>query len=248
MKLCDFFAAHPRAAVAFSGGADSAYLLYAAQKNGAQVKGYFVKTAFQPQFELDDALRFAQEWALPVEVLTADVLALKAISDNPPERCYYCKRMLFEQIRSAAAADGFAVLLDGTNASDDANDRPGFRALQELEVLSPLRLCGLTKADIRELSREAGLSTWNKPAYSCLATRIASGETVTGGKLAATEKAERLMSTLGFSNFRVRMSGSAAKIQIPAAQFAQLIRHREEIVRELKSWYSSVLLDLEERQ
>ena len=155
MTLQAFFQANPRAALAFSGGVDSAYLLYAGVRAGADLRPYYIKTAFQPRFEQDDALRLAGELGVEVTVLELDALADPRVAANPAERCYYCKQNLFRALKARAAADGYAVLLDGTNASDEAGDRPGMRALRELEVRSPLRECGLTKADIRRLSREA---------------------------------------------------------------------------------------------
>ena len=248
MKLNDFFTAHPKVAVAFSGGVDSAYLLYAAKQNNAKVQAYYVKSAFQPQFELDDAVRFAGEWHIPIRVLTVDVLSSKVITENPCDRCYYCKQMIFGTIRQAAAEDGFSVLLDGTNASDDAGDRPGMRAVRELSVLSPLRECGLTKAKIRQLSKEAGLFTWDKPAYACLATRIPAGDPITEEKLKATEAAENFLFSLGLTDFRVRRMGDAAKIQVPSGQIGKVMENRERIIAELKQNYSAVLLDLEVRE
>ena len=168
MDLKEFFRQHPKAAIAFSGGVDSSYLLYAALQCGADVRAYYVKGAFQPQFELDDAQRLARDIHAPMTVLRADVLRDETVTANPANRCYYCKKVVFSSIAQAALADGYTVLLDGTNASDDAGDRPGMRALQELQVLSPLRLCGLTKPEIRRLSKEARLFTWDKPAYACL--------------------------------------------------------------------------------
>mgnify|MGYP000977730922 CR=1 FL=1 len=247
MKLNDFFIEHPKVAVAFSGGVDSAYLLYSAKQNGAKVRAYYVKSAFQPQFELDDALRLAGELDVPMRILTVDVLSSAAIVNNPPDRCYYCKRMIFETIVKAAAEDGFSVLLDGTNASDDAGDRPGMRAIRELSVLSPLRECGLTKPEIRQFSKEAGLFTWDKPAYACLATRIPAGETMTEEKLKATEAAEDFLFSLGLKDFRVRRMGDAAKIQVPDTQIGKVIENREIILAELRKHYSAVLLDLEVR-
>lgn len=190
MTLNEFFAAHPKCALGFSGGVDSAYLLYAGVLAGADIHPYYIKTAFQPRFERDDALRLAGELGVEVTVLELDALADPQVAANPAERCYYCKQNLFRALKARAAADGYAVLLDGTNASDEAGDRPGMRALRELEVRSPLRECGLTKADIRRLSREAGLFTWDKPAYACLATRIPTGEAITGEILARVEGAE----------------------------------------------------------
>ncbi|MGN0166084.1 MAG: ATP-dependent sacrificial sulfur transferase LarE [Lachnospiraceae bacterium] len=247
MNLDDFFIKHPKVAVAFSGGVDSAYLLYAAKQYGVWVQAYYVKSAFQPRFESDDALRLARYLDIPMRVLTVDVLSSKIITDNPADRCYHCKRMIFERIIQGAAEDGFSVLLDGTNASDDAQDRPGMRALKELAVLSPLRECGLTKTEIRKLSKEAGLFTWDKPAYACLATRIQTGEKITGEKLCATEAAEDFLFSLGFTDFRVRRMGNAAKIQVPVMQIEKLFEYREKIVEELKKYYSDILLDLEGR-
>ena len=175
MTLEQFFAENREVAVAFSGGVDSAYLLYAATRYAARVKAYYVSTAFQPEFELADARRLADELGADMLVLHVDVLSNSAVTANPSDRCYHCKNTLFRQILRAAENDGFPVLLDGTNASDDAGDRPGMRALRELSVRSPLREYGLTKAEIRRLSREAGLFTWDKPAYACLATRIHRG-------------------------------------------------------------------------
>ena len=157
MTLEQFFAENREVAIAFSGGVDSAYLLYAATRYAARVKAYYVSTAFQPEFELADARRLADELGADMQVLHVDVLMSGAVTANPPDRCYHCKNTLFRQILRAAENDGFPVLLDGTNASDDAGDRPGMRALRELSVRSPLRECGLTKAEIRRLSREAGL-------------------------------------------------------------------------------------------
>ncbi len=248
MELAEFFQSCPKAALAFSGGVDSAYLLYAARRAGADVRAYYVKSAFQPRFELEDARRLAGELGAPMKVLTLDMLADPRIAANPAGRCYFCKQAIFRAIADEAARDGYAGLLDGTNASDEEGDRPGMRALRELAVRSPLRECGLIKAEIRRLSREAGLFTWDKPAYACLATRIPAGQPITPEKLAATEAAEDFLFSLGFTDFRVRMEGSAAKLQVPAGQFGRVLERREEIAAELGRHYSAVLLDLEGRK
>lgn len=247
MTLQEFFQENPRVALAFSGGVDSAYLLCAAIRSGATVKAYYVKSAFQPQFEWEDAKRLAQELHADLTTLSVDVLCEKAVTDNPANRCYACKKRIFSTIIQAAQKDGFAVLLDGTNASDDAGDRPGMRALQELSVRSPLRECGLTKAEIRRLSKEAGLFTWDKPAYACLATRIPTGEEITLEKLQKTEAAEAYLFAQGLTDFRVRMLNGCARIQIPESQLPLLMAHREDILNELKKQYDGVLLDLEVR-
>ncbi len=247
MDLQTFFQANPKVAIAFSGGVDSAYLLYMAVTCGAEVGAYYLKSAFQPQFEFEDATRIAAELDIGLRVIPADMLTNDQITANPQNRCYFCKRVAFELIGRAAQSDGFPVLLDGTNASDSAQDRPGMRALRELAVRSPLRECGLTKQEIRQLSKQAGLATWNKPAYACLATRIPPGEVITREKLQATESAEKHLHELGFADFRVRMLGTAARLQVPASQFERALALREQIVAELKRYYSAVLLDLEAR-
>ena len=176
MELKEFFAAHPKAALAFSGGVDSSYLQYAGVSCGADIKPYNVKSQYQPENDLRDTKQLAAPLALEMTVINADMLACDEVRANPADRCYYCKRTIMSKIIAAASADGYTVLLDGSNASDDSGDRPGMRAAGELHILSPLRACALTKGEIRRLSKEAGLFTWSKPAYACLATRVKTGE------------------------------------------------------------------------
>ena len=145
MNLTQFWQTNPKAAIAFSGGVDSAYLLYSAVQSGAEVKAYYAKTAFQPAFELEDAKKLANQLGARMEILSLDVLSVPNVAENPKNRCYYCKTALFSAISAAAKKDGFSLLLDGTNASDEVSDRPGMQALRELCVRSPLRECGLTK-------------------------------------------------------------------------------------------------------
>lgn len=248
MNLQEFFRSNPKVALAFSGGVDSAYLLYAAIKYGAQVRAYYVKSAFQPQFEFEDAKRLAEMLGANMRVINVDVLANPTVAENPADRCYHCKKVIFSTIMKSAFEDGFTVLMDGTNASDDAGDRPGMRALRELSVRSPLRECGLTKAEIRRLSKEAGLFTWNKPAYACLATRIPTGETITAEKLRKTESAENYLFSIGLTDFRVRLIGECARLQVPVKQISLVLDKRQDILVELKKYYSAVLLDLEVRE
>jgi len=247
MELKDFFAHNPKAAIAFSGGVDSAYLLYATIKYGADVKAYYVKSPFQPTFELEDAKRLAAELGAEMEIIELDVLENERIAANPSERCYHCKRAILTAIIEKAAADGYTLLLDGSNASDNAADRPGMKALTELSVRSPLRDCGLTKNEIRKLSKDAGLFTHDKPAYACLATRIPTGETITKEKLEATERAEEYLSSLGFKNFRVRLFKGSAKLQFTKDDMSKAVAQAEKIDHELKKYYASVMLDLEAR-
>lgn len=247
MTLEQFFQQVPRAALAFSGGTDSAFLMWASQRYGCDLRAYYIKTAFQPAFELEDARRLAKELDVPMTVIELDVLAVEKAAENGPRRCYYCKKALFTQLRRAAADDGYTVLLDGTNASDDAGDRPGMVALRELEVRSPLRECGITKAEVRRLSKEAGLFTWNKPAYACLATRIPTGTPLTAEMLSKVENAEAAMAGLGFTDFRVRVAGGAARLQVTQEQLPLVLAKREEILKALAPEFAAVTLDLAPR-
>ena len=247
MKLKEFFEKYQKAALGFSGGVDSAYLLYAGKKYGADIRPYFIKTAFQPEFELRDAHRLTEELGIELTVVEYDILAETQVAQNPPNRCYYCKSALFGALKQQALKDGYEILLDGTNASDDASDRPGMKAIREMKVLSPLRECGLTKDEIRILSREAGLFTWEKPSYACLATRIPTGEPVSGELLKRIERSEDALSALGFSDFRVRVFHNAARIQLSKGQFEQAAQDRERILSALKPYFPAVLLDLETR-
>lgn len=247
MELKAFFEANPKVALAFSGGVDSAYLLYAAKAFGADVKAYYVKAPFQPAFEYEDALRLAKELGAKMVTIHLDVLSDSSITENPKNRCYFCKKQIFNAILERAKADGYSLIIDGTNASDDAADRPGMLAIKELQVRSPLRECGLTKTEIRKLSKEANLFTHDKPAYACLATRIPTGTPITAEKLAVTERNEGFLRSLGFQDFRIRFMGTAAKLQVSEKELPLLLKNRETIWKTLKNDYTEVLLDLEVR-
>ncbi|MCR2035397.1 7-cyano-7-deazaguanine synthase [Adlercreutzia mucosicola] len=190
----------PKLAVAFSGGCDSSLLLAAAKLAGCEVHAYLVKTAFQPAFELADARAVADALDVPLTVVEADVLADGAICANPPDRCYRCKRFIFQEVRAAAAADGFTVIVDGTNASDDPARRPGFKALAEAGVVSPLRRAGMTKANVRHvlagLEERFGLAPGAlmaaKPSFPCLAVYVSEGEPITEASLAEAARARGL--------------------------------------------------------
>jgi len=247
MNLHQFFTRNPKAAVAFSGGVDSAYLLYAAKSEGCDVRAYFVDSAFQPAFELEDARRLSEELSIPLTIINVDVLQSKEVAANPKDRCYHCKNMIFKTIIQAACEDGYDVLLDGTNASDDANDRPGMKALAKLKVRSPLRECGLTKSEIRQSSKAAGLFTWNKPSYACLATRIPTGTTINISDLEKVEQAETYLEEAGFRDFRVRLIGDMAKIQISQNDMNRILSERENILEKFAPLFSETVLDLRTR-
>lgn len=247
MTLQEFFTEHPKAALGFSGGVDSSYLLWAAVNAGADIAPYYIQTAFQPAFELEDAQRLCEQIGVKLNVIQLDALADPRVAANPANRCYYCKVGLFGALRARAKADGYDLLLDGTNASDDADDRPGMKALREMEVRSPLRECGLTKAMIRQESRKAGLFTWDKPAYACLATRVPTGRTITPELLRRVEGAETALFALGFTDFRVRLYDDAARLQLPEGQLAKAVEQRQTIRQALAPWFDIVLLDTQTR-
>ena len=247
MTLDEFFREHSRAALAFSGGVDSAYLLWSAIQAGAEVRPCFIKTPFQPRFELEDAQRLCRQLDVDLIVLDYDILTDETVATNPPDRCYHCKRRMFSHLKRYAASDGFSLLLDGTNASDDVEDRPGMRALRELKVRSPLRECGLTKEKIRELSKEAGLFTWDKPSYACLATRIPVGQPITRLDLEKAERGEGLLSGMGFRDFRLRLTVKGCKLQIQEEQFPLLLARRKDILSALSPLFAELVLDLKPR-
>lgn len=243
MTIEEFFESNNKIAAAFSGGVDSVYLLYAAVKAGADVTAYCVRSAFQPGFEFEDAVKMAELIGCRLKVIEVDVLADEKVTSNPKNRCYYCKQHIMSAITEAAMSDGYDIVCDGTNASDDADDRPGFKALEEFGIKSPLRECGLTKDDIRKASERAGLPTWNKPAYACLATRIMTGEVITSEKLEVTERAEIILHEMGFRDFRARMRGNNALLQFTESQLAEAFTREEEIAAALSDLYDEVKID-----
>ncbi|MFI3229831.1 MAG: ATP-dependent sacrificial sulfur transferase LarE [Bacillota bacterium] len=210
MELNEFFAKNRRIAIGFSGGVDSAYLLLSAVECGAEVTAYYVKTAFQPQREYDEVVAFANKLGVRLEIITYDIFKNSNIIKNDIDRCYHCKLAMFSAIAKRAKQDQFSVICDGTNASDDTTDRPGLRALAELQIVSPLAMCGVTKAMVRTRLKEADISFYNKPAYACLATRIPSLVAVTQEKLHIIEQAENKLFSLGFTEFRVKLGNTTA--------------------------------------
>ncbi len=247
MTLKQFFAEHPRTAIAFSGGTDSSYLLFMAGQYADETAAIYVKTRFQPEFELADAQRFCAGINIPITVIEYDILCDDRVVSNPADRCYYCKTALFTQIRQTAGEMGFSCLADGTNASDDADDRPGMRALAEAGVLSPLRLCGITKEEIRERSRQLGLFTADKPAYACLATRIPTGTKITEDILSRVEQAESALFEMGFSDFRVRYLTGGARLEIKKEQLPLLLENRSDVMSLLSPLFGEIEIDSDKR-
>ena len=233
----------------FPARTDSAYLLYLALANGCDVAAYYVKTQFQPEFEREDAEAMAEKLGARLRVIDMDVLASHEVAENTPSRCYFCKKRIMGAILARARADGYETVMDGTNASDHAEERPGMKALNEMNIISPLREMGFTKLQIRERSKEAGLFTWNKPAYACLATRIPFGAEITAERLRKIEQGEEVLFKMGFSDFRVRMTTEgSARIEVTEKQMEQVFRKRSAVVRELGKLFCGVSLSLVPRE
>lgn len=248
MELRAFFENHPSGALAFSGGTDSALLVWAAARYGMNWHAYYVKTPFQPAFELEDAKKVAALCGLPLHIIEADPLSDSTIAANPCDRCYYCKHLIFSTIAQQAAAHRHTLLIDGTNASDREDDRPGMKALRELSVRSPLRECGITKAEVRRLSREAGLPTWDKPAYACLATRIPTGTAITRTDLERIEQGEAFLQDLGLRDFRLRLRGDTALLQVTEAFYPLVQEKQAEIFGVLAPLFAKTVVDTQFRQ
>ena len=239
-SLRGYLASRERVAIAFSGGTDSSYLLYVLRECGADFVAYTVRSAFQTAEETDDALRLAESLGTETRIIDADVLSDSCITSNPADRCYHCKRLIFSSISRCASIDGCACIVDGTNASDDPDGRPGMRALRELGILSPLRECGISKGQVRELSKKAGLPTWNRPSNSCLATRISTGIPITEEGLRRTGSAEDELRSIGFSDIRVRTLPDGCRLEFTEAQ-RELFESSETRVRQiLLKYYPSV--------
>ena len=214
-----------KVAVAFSSGVDSAFLLKTAHDVlGENAAAFTVRHAAFPQRELAQARAFCESFGIRLFELEVDVMQVDGFAKNPPQRCYYCKKAVFERIAAVAASHGFPFVAEGSNVDDEGDFRPGMRAIAELGIRSPLREAGLTKQEIRALSKAQGLSTWDKPSYACLATRIPYGEPITPKKLKMSETAEQTLFDLGFRQCRVRHHGETARIEIEDADFSRIVQ------------------------
>jgi uncharacterized protein len=213
-NLLNFIGGVKSAAVAFSGGVDSSFLCHAAVAAlGGKAVAVTVVSPMLPGSELDSAKAVAAVTGIKHIIISEDDID-EEVAANPRNRCYYCKKIEFGRIIDAAREHGAEAVFDGSNTDDVHDYRPGLRALAELKVLSPLREAGLNKAEIRELSKRFGLPTWNKPAFACLASRIPYGERIDRKKLSRVEKAEEMLRSEGFIQFRVRSHGDIARIEV----------------------------------
>jgi len=210
--------------VAFSGGVDSAYLAYVAHEElGARALAVTGDSASYPTFQRGLVEKLTTQFGLRHEIILTEEFDDPNYTANPANRCYYCKSELYAKLSRLARERGFGVICDGTNADDAGDYRPGREAAREMGVRSPLLECGMTKSEIRELSRRAGLPTWNEPASACLSSRVPYGQVVTIEKLSIVDKAEMVLRQLGFRQVRVRHHGDVARIEVAEEEMARAL-------------------------
>ncbi|HKF59253.1 MAG TPA: ATP-dependent sacrificial sulfur transferase LarE [Blastocatellia bacterium] len=235
--------------VAFSGGVDSAYLAYAANEEiGERALAVTGDSASYPTFQRELADQLTRMFGIRHKMLLTDEFDDPNYTSNPANRCYFCKSELYDKLCALAAEQGFQVICDGTNADDLGDWRPGRQAARERGVRSPFVECLMTKQEIRELSRRAGLPTWDQPASACLSSRIPYGEVVTIEKLSAVDRAEQLLRRLGFRQVRVRHHGDIARIEIAEQELPRALDPAlsRRITLEIKAFgFRYVTLDLE---
>lgn len=235
-------------AVAFSSGVDSTFLLKVAHDTlGDKVIAVTARSCSFPERELKEAQAFAAEHSIPHVICDSEELNIDGFSCNPKNRCYLCKTELFTKINAIAQKHGLNHVVEGSNMDDMGDYRPGLQAVKELNVKSPLRYAELSKAEIRELSREMGLPTWKKQSFACLSSRFVYGEEITEKKLNMVDQAEQLLLDLGFSQVRVRIHGTIARIELSPAEFSKIMAEdiRETVYTKLKGYgFSYVSLDL----
>ena len=235
-------------AVAFSSGVDSTFLLKVAHDTlGDKAIAVTAQSCSFPKRELNEAIDFCKKEGIAHFICESEELNIDGFAQNPKNRCYLCKKELFEKIRAIAEENHIENIVEGSNLDDNGDYRPGLQAVAELEIKSPLRACQFTKADIRAVSRYLDLPTWEKQSFACLSSRFVYGETITEEKLGMVDKAEQLLLDLGFHQVRVRIHGDIARIEVLPDEIARLVseENREKIYSYLKQLgFSYVTLDL----
>ena len=235
-QLKEYLLSQGSMAVAFSGGVDSTFLLKVAHDTlGDKCVAVTASSCSFPERELKEAKAFCAANGIRHVVVRSEELEIEGFRHNPKNRCYLCK----------AHSEGLNAVAEGSNMDDNGDYRPGLVAVKELGVLSPLRHVGLSKAEIRELSRELGLPTWNKQSFACLSSRFVYGETISEERLSMVDRAEQLLLDLGFHQVRVRIHGQLARIETDPAEFEKLLSVREKIVPALRDFgFAYVTMDL----
>ena len=234
-------------AVAFSSGVDSTFLLKVAHEElGERVVAVTARSHSFPKREQDEAAAFCAREGIRQVVVDSEELSIPGFCQNPTNRCYLCKKELFTRILEIARAEGLSAVAEGSNMDDLGDYRPGLQAVRELGIRSPLREAGLTKDEIRALSRRMGLPTWNKPSFACLASRFPYGEEITVERLARVERAEQYLMDLGFGQVRVRSHGDLARIEVSPADIPRLAARADAIAAMFKEFgFAYTTLDLQ---
>ncbi len=234
--------------VAFSGGVDSTFLLKTAHEVlGKNVLAVIASSETYPPKEKEEAIRLAQKFSIRYKVIETKELESSDFANNPPERCYFCKKELFSKLKDIAEAEGISYILDGSNYEDKADFRPGMRAGEELGIRSPLKEAHLGKSEIRQLSKRSSLSTWNKPSLACLSSRFPYYTKIETKNLKKVAQAEEFLRKLGFVQVRVRHHGQIARIEIEPSEFPKITEKkiREAVVKSFKKFgYIYIALDL----
>lgn len=224
-QLKDWIASKGKVALAFSGGVDSVFLLYAAKEAlGEDVLAITMSLGVVPKKELEEAKAFCREHQIRHQVEVMDEFSIEGFATNPPNRCYLCKKALFTRMQTIAKEKGFSVLMEGSNVDDEGYYRPGLLALRELGIESPLKECGFSKEEIRKMSKELHLPTWEKPSMACIASRFVYGEQITPEKIKMVEEAENYLSELGFVQKRVRLHGELARIELLLSDIQRMMQ------------------------
>lgn len=234
-------------AVAFSSGVDSTFLLKVAHDELKEkcIAVTAMSCSF-PKRELEEAKAFCKKEGIRHIVVESEELEIDGFCQNPKNRCYLCKRELFEKIGAIAQEEHLSAIVEGSNIDDNGDYRPGLQAVAELGVKSPLRHSDMTKDDIRALSKDLGLPTWEKQSFACLSSRFVYGETISKEKLSMVDKAEQLLLDLGFHQLRVRIHDKMARIEVLPQEFEALLQNREQIVTALKEYgFTYVTMDLQ---